>query len=150
MIIVQTPQVVQNVTDDFVGRHFRNASQHNHVANYLTGLLVGDNKTVAGMSDMFLNASDQSCMNRFMTEVDWDPQALNQSRIEYMQQSEDAKFHKDGIQWYLAVNVTIPNVMHKVRIVILWEHKNDAEPRKILVSNNDWRTLPRYAARIVA
>jgi hypothetical protein len=57
----------------------------------------------------------------------------------------------DGIQWYLAMNVTIPNVMYKVRIVILWKHKNDAEPRKILiVSNSDWRTLPRYAERIVA
>jgi hypothetical protein len=60
-----------------------------------------------------------------------------------MQQFEDAKFHKDGIQWYLAVNVTIPNVMHKVRIVILWKHKNDAEPRKILVSNSIFRTAEK-------
>jgi hypothetical protein len=35
MIIVKTPQVVQNAVENFIGRHFRNASQHNHVANYL-------------------------------------------------------------------------------------------------------------------
>ncbi|MDR1383957.1 MAG: hypothetical protein LBJ67_08960 [Planctomycetaceae bacterium] len=37
---------------------------------------------------------------------------------------------------YLAVNVTIPNVMHKVRMVILWKYQNDTEPRKMLVSNS--------------
>ncbi|MDR1384794.1 MAG: hypothetical protein LBJ67_13250 [Planctomycetaceae bacterium] len=48
MIIVKTPQVVQNAVDDFIRQHFRNTSQRNHATNYLTGLLVGDNKTIAG------------------------------------------------------------------------------------------------------
>ena len=56
------------------------------------------------MSDMFFNASDQSCMNRFMTEANWDPQALNQARIEFMQQFEDTRFHKDGV---IAIDDTI-------------------------------------------
>ena len=38
-------------------------------------------------------------------------------------------------QWYLTVCVKMPRVEHKVRIVILWKYKNDAEPRKILVTN---------------
>ena len=47
----------------------------------------------------------------------------------------------DGIkQWYLSVCVKMPNLDHKVRVVILWPFhncwgKNDAEPRKILVTN---------------
>jgi hypothetical protein len=38
----------------------------------LTGLMISSNKTVAGMTDEMPNASDQSCLNRFMTEVDWE------------------------------------------------------------------------------
>ena len=37
--------------------------------------------------------------------------------------------------WYLSVCVKMPNIDHKVRVVILWKYKNDAEPRKILVTN---------------
>jgi len=52
----------------------------------------------------------------------------------------------DGIkQWYLTVCVKMPNINHKVRIVILWKHKNDAEPRKILVTNK----IHWHAERIV-
>ena len=29
----------------------------------------------------------------------------------------------------------MPNVDHKVRIVILWKYKNDVEPKKIFVTN---------------
>jgi hypothetical protein len=62
-------------------------------------------------------------MNRFMTEVDWDPQALNQSRIEYMQQSEDTKFHKDGV---IALDDTIiPKTGKYIKDVgKLYDHAN--------------------------
>jgi hypothetical protein len=39
----------------------------------------------------------------------------------------------------------MPNVGHKVRIVILWKYRNDAGPRKILVTNR----IHRNARRIV-
>jgi len=36
----------------------------------------------------------------------------------------------------------IPNVHHKVRIVIIWNKKRDREPRKILVTNRvGWEVL---------
>jgi hypothetical protein len=54
-------------------------------------------------------------------------------------------------QWYLSVCVNMPEVGHKVRIVILWRHKNDAEPRKILVTNrihwNAERIVETYRGR---
>jgi hypothetical protein len=58
----------------------------------------------------------------------------------------------DGVkQWYLTVCVKMPNVDHKVRIVILWKYKNDAEPRKILVTNkihwNAGRIIETYRGR---
>jgi hypothetical protein len=54
-------------------------------------------------------------------------------------------------QWYLSVCVNMPEVGHKVRVVILWRHKNDAEPRKILVTNrifwNAERIVETYRGR---
>ena len=41
----------------------------------------------------------------------------------------------DKRQWYFTATLQIPNVKHKVRIVILWDQRRDKEPRKILVTN---------------
>jgi DDE superfamily endonuclease/Transposase DDE domain len=41
----------------------------------------------------------------------------------------------DQRQWYFTVTVKIPDVKHKVRIVILWRYRNDERPCKILVTN---------------
>ena len=43
--------------------------------------------------------------------------------------------HGDERQWYFTVTVRIPDVHHKVRIVILWRYRQDTEPIKILVTN---------------
>ncbi|MDR1385847.1 MAG: hypothetical protein LBJ67_18640 [Planctomycetaceae bacterium] len=220
MIIVKTPQVVQNAVENFVGRHFRNTSQRNHVANqrYVYGhdLLFIDyvhptsgkhypidfrrykkaeqceltkedfTKLLRLAMELIQQCHDQNISGTFTFDSVYSTvEMLN--FIDSLKNADgtnrryvgDVKFNRtinfkgrkitveefaktipaedrtkmtteNGIQWYLAVNVTIPNVMHKVRIVILWKHKNDAEPRQILVSNNDWRKLPRYAERIVA
>ena len=41
----------------------------------------------------------------------------------------------DKRQYYFTCTVRIPNVNHKVRVVILWKHKRDAQPCKVLVTN---------------
>jgi len=41
----------------------------------------------------------------------------------------------DKRQWYLTCTVHLPNVDHKVRILILWDHRRDKHPRKILITN---------------
>lgn len=41
----------------------------------------------------------------------------------------------DTRQWYFTCTVRIPGVHHKVRILILWHHRRDTKPCKILVSN---------------
>lgn len=38
-------------------------------------------------------------------------------------------------QWYFTTCIRIPNVKHKVRIVVLWKEKAEVEPRKILITN---------------
>ena len=81
MPIIHPPQVVQNAVDEFLAPLFKNKPQRKHLDNYLTGLMISENKTVAGMTEEMPNASDQSCLNRFLTEVDWDVDAVNDARI---------------------------------------------------------------------
>src|SRR5258708_36441964 len=38
-------------------------------------------------------------------------------------------------QWYFTCTVHIPDVKHKVRIVIIWRQQQDKEPRIMLVTN---------------
>jgi hypothetical protein len=97
MPIIRPPAVVQSAIDDFLAPLFKNNPQRKHLANYLTGLMISEKKTVTGMTNDMPNASDQSCLNRFLTEVDWDAQELNQARIDWLQQFDDTKFHERGI-----------------------------------------------------
>ena len=46
--------------------------------------MIAENKTLTGITHDMPNASDQSCLNRFLTEVEWDEQAMT--------------FHRDGKQ----------------------------------------------------
>ena len=97
MPIVEPPRVVQNAMEEFIAKLFKNKPQRDHAANYLTGLMICPNKTITGMTSEQPNASDQSCLNRFMTEVDWDARKLNEERIKWLQNFDDTKFHHRGI-----------------------------------------------------
>ena len=103
MPIVKPPTVVQHAMDEFIAKLFINQPQRNHLANYLTGLMICPNKTIAGMTSEQPNASDQSCLNRHhhkttrITEVDWDAQQLNEERIRWLQNFDDMKFHDRSI-----------------------------------------------------
>lgn len=71
--IVALPQVVEELLLQF-GDIFP-MRQHVHFAEYITGLLVAEHKTVSGIAREFADAPDQSCLNRFLTESPWEPAA---------------------------------------------------------------------------
>ena len=50
--------------------------QLRHFAEYLTGLVVSPNKTVSGMNAQFLDHTNQSSKNHFLTQSNWDDQLL--------------------------------------------------------------------------
>jgi hypothetical protein len=97
MSIINPPTIVQNAIDEFLAPLFKNEPQRKHLANYLTGLMIATNKTIDGMTKEMPNASDQSCLNRFFTEVDWHHEKMNKKRIEWLQQFDDTKFHERGV-----------------------------------------------------
>jgi hypothetical protein len=94
--IVAFPQIVEQAVEQFADL-FSCEPQRKHFAEYLTGLMVARSKTVNGISSEFLDATDQSCLNSFLTEVDWPVEQLNQRRLELLQRDSSTRYHDQGV-----------------------------------------------------
>ena len=94
--IVEFPQVVQEALRDF-GDLLPNEPQRRHFAQYLTGLYVAADKNVSAINREFAHPTDQSCLNRFLTEATWDVADLNQRRLDLLQQDASTRSGEQGI-----------------------------------------------------
>lgn len=94
--IVEFPTVVQDLLAQY-GNLFANEPERRHFAEYLTGLFIAEHKTVSGINREFAVTTDQSCLNRFLTEVKWDVQLLNQRRLDLLQQDSATRYTKNGV-----------------------------------------------------
>lgn len=94
--ISEFPTLVQHAVEEF-GAVFANAPERRHFAEYLTGLLVAEKKNVAGINAEFAQTTDQSCLNRWITEVDWDAAKLNEQRLAWLQQDPQTRYAPSGV-----------------------------------------------------
>jgi len=94
--IIEFPQVVKDARGEFADI-FSCEPQRRHFAEYLTGLMVAPKKTVSGINSEFVETTDQSCLNRFLTDADWDVEALNQRRLELLQKDSSTRYHDQGV-----------------------------------------------------
>ena len=94
--IVEFPQVVQDAVARY-GALFHNECQRRHFAEYLTGLIVAQRKTVLGIHDEFARTTDQSCLNRFLTAAEWDAQDLNRRRLDELQEGPSTRYSDHGV-----------------------------------------------------
>jgi len=94
--IVEFPQIVQEALRDF-GDLLPNEPQRRHFAEYLTGLFVADRKNISGINREFAQTTDQSCLNRFLTDANWDMTQLNQRRLELLQRDPSTRYSKQGV-----------------------------------------------------
>ena len=67
--IIEFPTLVQHAVEQF-GEVFANEPERRHFAEYLTGLLVAAKKNVSGINAEFAETTDQSCLNKWLTQVD--------------------------------------------------------------------------------
>lgn len=118
--IVEFPAVVQEALAVF-GHVFANEPERVHFAEYLTGLLVASRKTVCAINREFVDTTDQSCLNRWLTEVDWDVQRLNQWRLDWLQKDPSTRYSAQGV-------IPIDNVLidHAGKLIedagYFWDH----------------------------
>jgi DDE superfamily endonuclease len=94
--IVEFPQVVEKALQDF-GDLLPNEPQRRHFAEYLTGLFVADRKNVTGINREFAQTTDPSCLNRFLTDADWDVAQLNQRRLDLLQRDPSTRYSEQGV-----------------------------------------------------
>lgn len=94
--IVEFPQVVRDALTQY-GDIFANECQRRHFAEYLTGLMVAERKTVLGINGEFADTTDQSCLNRFLTDAVWDVQTLNQRRLDELQKEPSTRYSDQGV-----------------------------------------------------
>jgi len=94
--IIELPTLVQHAVEQ-CGAIFANAPERRHCAEYLTGLLVAEKKTVSGINAEFAQTTDQSCLNRWITEVDWDGAQLKQQRLAWLQRDPQTRYAPRGV-----------------------------------------------------
>jgi DDE superfamily endonuclease len=121
--IVDFPTVVQEALVIF-GELFDTEPARRHFAEYLTGLIVAENKTVSGINREFALTTDQSCLNRWLTEVEWDVTALNDRRLAWLQQAPQTRYSGRGV---IAIDNTL--VTHEGKLIEdvgwFWDHADE-------------------------
>jgi SRSO17 transposase len=86
-------------------RHlFNDHRQFEHFRNYLTGLIVLENKSLANISRCLLNSSDKTNLSRFMSESPWEPKDVNLFRIQYLMEKTAGNRGKEA---YLILDDTL-------------------------------------------
>ena len=69
---------------------FENRCQFHHFQNYLTGLIVLDNKSLANITRCVLESADKTNLSRFFSEAPWFQDRVNDRRLEYLLQQTKA------------------------------------------------------------
>jgi len=133
--IVEFPSVVNDAIWAYRDE-FKNDAERRHFGEYLTGLLVAERKTVNGINGEFAVTTDQSCLNRWLTEVDWDVQRLNERRLECLQLDPSTRYSEQGV---IAVDDTL--IDHEGKLIEdvgwFWDHadKRHLIAHDLLIAN---------------
>jgi hypothetical protein len=118
--IIEWPTGVQEALARY-GDLFKNEPERRHFAEYLTGLLIAERKTVSGINAEFALTTDQSCLNRWINEVAWDVQALNERRLAELQKDSSTRYSDRGV---IAVDNTL--IDHEGKLIEdvgwFWDH----------------------------
>lgn len=121
--IIDFPQIVQQALHDF-GDLLPNEPQRRHFAEYLTGLFVADRKNVSGINREFAQTTDQSCLNRFLTDADWDTDRFNQRRLDWLQEEPSTRYSAQGV---IAIDNTL--IAHHGEMIQdagwFWDHAEE-------------------------
>jgi hypothetical protein len=121
--LVDFPTLVKQALEIF-GDLFDNEPARRHFAEYLTGLIVAEHKTVSGINREFAVTTDQSCLNRWLTETRWDVNALNDRRLLWLQQAPRTRYSSRGV---IAIDNTL--VDHAGKLIEdvgwFWDHADE-------------------------
>lgn len=81
---IVTPAPVVASHGDAFRDLFDNQCEFRHFQNYLTGLMVLENKSMANISNCIVDSADKTNLSRFFSEAPWLENKINDRRLEYM------------------------------------------------------------------
>src|SRR5467141_3206397 len=87
--IVEPAPIVTAHADIFLDL-FENRCQFRHFQNYLTGLIVLDNKSLANITRCVLESADKTNLSRFFSEAPWFQDRVQDRRLVYLLQQTKA------------------------------------------------------------
>ena len=121
--IIEFPTIVEEAVKEF-GNVFRNEPERRHFGEYLTGLLVAANKSVSGINAEFAQTTDQSCLNRWLTQVAWDVGELNRQRLAWHQTCAATRYSESGV---IAIDNTLVDKSGKLieDAGYFWDHAEE-------------------------
>lgn len=81
--IIKPAEVVEEHAEVFQNL-FENKKQYQHFQNYVTALIVLENKSLANISRCLIESADKTNLSRFFSQAPWQEEEINQKRISYM------------------------------------------------------------------
>lgn len=85
---------------------FANCKQFRHFENYLTGLMVLENKSMANIARCILDSADKTNISRYLSESPWRYERLNDERVNYMK-SQTASYQRSSSESTLSIDDTL-------------------------------------------
>lgn len=85
---------------------FANRKQFRHFENYLTGLMVLENKSMANLARCILDSADKTNISRYLSEAPWRVACLNDKRVSYMKM-QTAQFRRSAAESVVAIDDTL-------------------------------------------
>src|ERR1700745_1231265 len=74
---------------------FENRCQFHHFQNYLTGLIVLDNKSLANITRCVLESADKTNLSRFFSDAPWFQEHVHDRRVaSLLQQTQEVRGSK--------------------------------------------------------
>ena len=87
---IVAPAPIVTAHADIFRALFENRCQFHRFQNYLTGLIVLDNKSLANITRCVLESADKTNLSRFFSEAPWFQDRVNDRRVEYLLQQTQA------------------------------------------------------------
>src|SRR5574341_1824902 len=75
---------------------FENCCQFRHFENYLTGLMVLPNKSMANIARCTVESSDKTNLSRYFSSDGWEQENINGRRVKYvLRQTKSVRLAKE-------------------------------------------------------
>jgi len=118
--IMEYPEVVKKAMREY-SEVFKNQPEGEHFGEYLMGLMVAERKRVLGINREFAQTTDQSCLNRWIGQGEWEVEKLKERRLELLKKDQSTRYSREGV-------IAIDNVLieHEGKMIedvgYFWDH----------------------------